>query len=579
MSSSRTADGQEPSVRSKLKSVFNRSAVSAVAAWCRPVRGTLGLACLFGVLATLASLCTPLVTRELVDSAVGGSADLLWKYGLLLAAVILLTRLFSFLYSYLQTKAAAAFQLSLQQTVSRELFSRDYASLRPYHSGELVNRLFSDAAVVKNGVTSVLPTLLRTAVSFIGAAVLLTAMDWRFVPVMLACSLLWAGLSAAFRRPMKQRHKRMQKEEDLLHAVSQETLENIRVVKAGRSEGKTLGLIRRHAEELRNAQMSNGLLAVFMKTGIAGVMDLSWLLCYVWGCVKIFRGEFTYGSLAALISLVGRIQNPVANAANLLGQLYGIAASAERLQEVLDLPEDRDLGTLEDFQRITLDHVSFRYEDKSPEVLRDACGEIRKGDRIALTGRSGEGKTSLFQLLLGIYRPTSGSVVFSDGSQSLPASRGTRSLFSYVPQGNTLFSGTLRDNLTLFSAQASETVPDEEIFTALRIACIDDLAEEIGLDAVLGENGIGLSEGQAQRVAVARALLSRAPVLLLDEATSALDDATEAKLLKNIAELSSRGQRELTVIIVTHRHAAEKICTRRWRIGEGRLFTDPEEQG
>ena len=567
----RRTEAEEDSGRKKLKAVFSTTAFSAIHAWCRPVRRAVMTICLMNVLSALVILAVPLTTRELVDSAVGGATDRMWVYGLCLALCIVLGRVFFFLGSDMQNKTAAAFQAQMQRLVARELLSGDYAKIRLFHSGELVNRLFSDVTVIKTGLTEVLPSLLRTAVAFVGAAVILSAMDWRFVPVMLVGSAAWAGLTALFRKPMKTRHKRMQEAEDALHAVSQETLENIRVVKASGSEERALNLIGEETEGMRNAQIRNGKLAVFMKNGIGGVMDLSWLLCYLWGCIKIFRGEFTYGNLAAMIPLVGRIQNPVANAANMMGQIYGITASAERLQEILQLPEDEDLGGLEDFDRIVLKDVCFRYEDGIAEVLRGVNGEIRKGDFIALTGASGEGKTSLFQLLLGIYKPDRGSVSFVQGERTVPASKGIRKLFAYVPQGNSLFSGSLRDNLLMFTDRATE----EEIHEALRVACVGDLAEEIGLEAVLGERGVGLSEGQAQRVAIARAILSKAPILLLDEATSALDEETEARLLENIAGL--RAGKQQTVLIVTHRPAALQICDRQWRIEQGQINEFPSK--
>ena len=188
-------------------------------------------------------------------------------------------------------------------------------------------------------------------------------------------------------------------------------------------------------------------------------------------------------------------------------------------------------------------------------------------DFAALTGISGGGKTSLFQLLLGIYRPTGGQVLFVSGDQETAACRGTRNLFAYVPQGNTLFSGTLRENLTMFTDHASE----EDIERAVRAACLEDVVRENGLDAVLGERGVGLSEGQAQRVAVARALLSGAPILLLDEATSALDETTEARMLRNIAAMRGESGREVTCIIVTHRPAALAICDYELRIADGKM--------
>ncbi len=277
---------------------------------------------------------------------------------------------------------------------------------------------------------------------------------------------------------------------------------------------------------------------------------------------QIFHGTFTYGSLAALIQLIGRIQGPIANAVNLIIQIYGVTASAERLLEVIGLP-DEEIGTkLEDFDEIRLEKVNFQYEESREDVLTDIDGTIRKGDFVALTGISGGGKTSLFQLLLSLYKPVSGKVLFVSKGKEIPAAKGTRSLFAYVPQGNTLMSGTLRDNLTMFTDHATK----EAIDVAVHAACLDDLVAEIGMDAKLGERGVGLSEGQAQRVAIARALLSNAPILLLDEATSALDEQTEAKLLENIDAM-----RDKTVIIVTHCKAALAICDYTLHIENGRM--------
>ena len=239
-----------------------------------------------------------------------------------------------------------------------------------------------------------------------------------------------------------------------------------------------------------------------------------------------------------------------------------MVASAERLEDVIGLPDERMGGEIGRFESVRFDDVSFQYDDGVSEVLLNVNFTVKKGDFVALTGISGGGKTSLFQLLLGIYRPTSGSVMFSDGVKSVAAGRGTRPLFAYVPQGNTIFSGTLRENLCRFCDNPTE----EAISDAVKTACIDDLVNEIGMDAILGERGVGLSEGQLQRVAVARALLSGAPVLLLDEATSALDEKTEARMLSNLRSLSGK-----TCILVTHRPAALRICDYRLHVDGGRV--------
>ena len=546
----------------KVKSIIRTSALRSIARWSKPVHTSVFLISLISVVTSLFALGVTLVTKELIDGATGGDSGALWLYGGLLVGLIAAERLLSVWSASLRNRASATLQKHMQGMVTDAILGKEYASLKGYHSGELVNRVFSDVSVVKNGVLSMLPSLLRTAVSFVGAAVILITMDWRFLPVLIVCAVLGVAITLAFRGPMKRRHKRMQQAEDALHASTQETIENIRVVKASVSEERAMDAMDTRREKLSDEQLRNGKLSILMNQGMGAMFDISWLLCNLWGCLKIYQGTFTYGSLAALIQLVGRIQAPIANAVQLVSQVYGVIASAERLEEVIGLPDEQQGETLDRFDEIRLENVCFQYDDGMDDVLLDVNAVIRSGDFVALTGISGGGKTSLFQLLLGIYRPTSGAVVFRSGEKRVAACRGTRSLFAYVPQGNTLMSGTLRDNLTMFTDHASE----EELRAAISAACLEDVVAEVGLDVKLGERGVGLSEGQAQRVAVARALLSGAPILLLDESTSALDEATEAKLLENVSAM-----RDKTVMIVTHRRAALTICDYTLCIADGRM--------
>ena len=425
-----------------------------------------------------------------------------------------------------------------------------------------MNRVFSDASVVKNGVLGILPNIISTFISFIGAATILIVLDWRFV-ILLACAgLVGLIIVLLFRKPMKERHKRMQKAEDGLHSVIQETFENIRLIKASVSEKRILRQIDRRQEIMEKEQIRQGKFSAIMNNSMGLMFDFSWLFCMLWGCAAIFRGEMTYGSLAAMIQLIGRVQGPIASAVSIVGDAYRVISSAERLMELTELPSEDPGEILLDFDEVVLEDVSFRYDDGTENVLDSVNGRIHKGDFVALTGMSGGGKTSLFYLLLGIYSPNTGKVFFCSNTKETAVCCGTRNLFAYVPQGNTLFSGTLRENLTMFTDETTE----DEIGEAIQIACIDDLIDEIGLDAEIGERGAGLSEGQAQRVAVARALLTKAPILLLDESTSALDEETEARMLRNLSKMHDK-----TCLIVTHRQAALTICDYRLQISDGRM--------
>ena len=555
----------------KIKNIFKSPAGAAVLRWSKCIHIKVFFICLLSMTSTLLSLFVTLATKGLIDGAISSKTNALWYYGFILFILILGQRMISLIIALVRIKASTTLQYSLQGMLSEKVLTRDYASLRSFHSGELVNRVFSDMSVVKNGVTEVLPRFLSIAVSFFGAAIILVSMDWRFVILLIIGGISGLALIIIFRQPMKRRHKRMQEAEGALHASIQETFENIRLIKASVSEQRSIFQINRNQKKLKEEQIRQGRFSTMMNHSMGVVFDMSYFFCMIWGCINIFRGNMTYGSLAAMIQLIGRIQGPIANAVNLAASAYGVISSAERLQEITDLPSDEDDDTISFFDSICIENVCFRYPDGNEDVLQNLDCQIQNGDFVALTGISGGGKTSLFQLLLGIYKPTSGKVYFlSDNGDSrlkqntaiVSAGKGTRNLFAYVPQGNTLFSGSLRDNLTMFTDHAS----DEEISIAVKTACIDELVADIGLDATLGERGLGLSEGQAQRVAIARALLSGAPILLLDESTSALDEETEAKLLANISAM-----REKTCIIVTHRKAAISICDYQLHIADGKM--------
>lgn len=623
----------------KFLSIFRSPAAVDLARWSKCIHASILLICILNACNAGCSLCVTLATKGLIDGAVSSHAGALWRYGLVLVLLILLQRILTVATSLVRTISSSKLQRSLQSMLTEGILSKEYARLKGYHSGELVNRVFSDVHVIRDGIMNILPNLISMTVGFVGAAAILISMDWRFVILLVVGGIFGLAIIVLFKGPMKARHRRMQEAEGALHASTQETLENIRLIKASVSEERAARQIGLRRDRLQGEQVRQGRFSAAMNNSLGLVFNLSWLFCMLWGCVNIYHGRMTYGSLAAMIQLIGRIQSPIASAAGLAAQTYGVISSGERLQELMNLPAEIEGEALDDFDSIRLDHVSFRYDDGIEDVLQDISCTVRRGDFVALTGISGGGKTSLFQLLLGIYKPTKGQVLFcrsgqpqkpgkesagktgtnadtvfaactpadnntaaipvsvsaknknvgctsADGNADsntgtnensnagsttstetaevcVPATRGTRHLFAYVPQGNTLFSGTLYDNLTMFTDKADR----DEIMAAARAACIDTLVDEIGLGAVLGERGIGLSEGQAQRVAIARALLSKAPILLLDESTSALDEETEAKLLANISTM-----RDKTCFIVTHRRAALAICDYRLHIKDGEMM-------
>ena len=440
----------------KVKSIFRSPGIAAVLRWSECVHFKVVMICLLTVVATVASLCFTLATKGLVDGAVSSNYNELVKYAVMLVAIILAQHVLSAIRAWFRIHASAELQESLQGMLVKEILSKEYGGLKGYHSGELVNRVFSDMGVIKNGIMSILPSLIGIVVSFVGAAGILIAMDWHFVILMLAGGVLGLVLVILFRGPMKARHKRMQEAEGALHSSTQETFVNIRLIKSSLSEPRAMRRIGADQKHLCEEQVRQGMFSFRMNDSIGLVFDFSWLFCMLWGCMNIYHGNLTYGALAAMLQLIGRIQSPIANSVSIASQLYGVSSSAERLLELTELPAEEEGEVLHSFDEIVMDDITFKYDDGIEEVLQHVNWTIHRGDFMALTGISGGGKTSLFQLLLGIYKPTKGQMLFRDGDKVVPASRGTRALFAYVPQGNTLFSGTLRDNLTMFTDSATE---------------------------------------------------------------------------------------------------------------------------
>ena len=548
-------------LKEKLYRLFHSPAAGDLWRWSKPCRRSILKICVLKCLLSCCSLLIPLATKGLIDGAAARDGVRLgWSAAVLILAVLGIRGL-SLGLSVLSIRANTMMQKSLRSMVLEELLKKQYSNLSVFHSGEMVSRMLSDVQVVKNGMLEILPDLVSMTVSFFGAAILLIRMDWRFAVLLIAGGLLGLSLIVVLEAPMKNRHAAVQEAEAKYHATLQETLENLLLVKASGSEKRMERQVGKKQEQLTAAQLKKGYFHAAMNHGINLTFQLSWLLCLLWGSLGIYRSTITYGMLAAMLQLVNQVQGPISGVAGLAGKAYAAVSSAERVRELLALPEEphRVHGEMEGgaLKELRLENVQFGYERDAQPVLQQVSCTIRAGEFVAVTGISGEGKTTLFRLLLGVYQPDGGSLTvrlhFPDQDRDVPIGPDTRSLFAYIPQGNTLFSGTLRENIAMFAEDAQE----HEILEAARVACIGELIETLpdGLDTMLGERGVGVSEGQAQRIAIARAILTKAPVLLMDESTSALDEQTEARLLENLSRLPGR-----TCLIVTHRKAALEIC-------------------
>lgn len=506
-----------------------------------------------------------LLMRDLIDAAVDGNRGGIIHSGILLAMVILTQFIIRISCNILSEDVQARMESRLRADILACLMRREYSALGDYHSGELLNRMFSDVSVVVSGVISIVPTAANNLVRIVFAAGVLLSLDWRFGIFFIAAGLFVFAATRFFRPKMKKLHTRVQVCEGAVRSFLQETVENLLAVRIFSAEHKMLSRNEENQTGMYKARMKRSAFSVAANAGLGLAFGAGYIFALMWGAAGIYGGTMSYGTLTAVLQLVNQIQSPFAGLSSLFPRYFSMCASAERIIALEKLPEEKlaeKLLAAEDFRKIILENVSFSYGEN--HVLKNVGIEVEKGDFVSLTGISGGGKSTLFLLLLGAYSPDSGSVSFLSDGGSFSAGRETRPLFAYVPQGNLLFSGTIYENISFLNDNAGE----DEVRGAAEIACAMEFIDALpdGMNTRVGENGFGLSEGQAQRIAVARAILGGAPILLLDEATSALDEQTEARLLKNISALDGK-----TVIIVTHRPAALKICTKHLLLKDGNI--------
>lgn len=549
----------------KLKNAIKSPGLGLLLRSARGEGRSLMLLSLFSVVNALLGLATTLLMKALVDAAVAGNAEGIRRAALLLAGDFLLLLGLGYLRKMTDVRARAGLLQRMRKQALEQLLQKQYGALQGYHSGALVNHLFSDIRIVADGILGILPPLFFLSVQLLGACVILYRMSPGFMAILLAAGAIGSAVAFLLRNTLKSFHKENQRAEDRLLSRVQEIFANLRVIKASGSEARMQREADACQQDYTETRIRHGRVTGLVGVGLGLIFRASWFYALIWGCLGISRGELTYGGLTAILQLVGQIQSPFEGLISLFSSLYGAVSSAERLLALYALPrEDRDTATLRaagEFRSLALEDVCFAYDRET--VLSGVTLSVSAGDTVAVMGPSGFGKTTLFLLLLGIYTPASGTVSIRTDAEAYPHT--LRTLYAYVPQGNALFSGTLRENIALF---CPDTPKDETIWRAAETACIADFirAQEKGLDTVIGEKGLGLSEGQAQRVAIARALLTDRPVLLLDEATSALDEETEARLLRNIAGLKGK-----TCLIVTHRRAALAICTRQLTLRDGKI--------
>lgn len=501
----------------------------------------------------LFSVWFALGTRQVINTAVSGERGLFLRACGMQAIIIFGILATLFLQRYLNARLAEELDRDWKKDLLHKLLHGDYAAVSAYHSGELLNRMNNDVRTVDEGVLSILPGLASMITRIAGAAAALLVLEPLFGAGLIASGVVLILFTALARKRLKVLHKQVSESEGRVSGLLQETLEKLLLVQAmdlsDEMERRTdAAMGTRYALQTKRRRVS-----LFANTGVSIVYYLAGFAALLWCASGLLKGQITFGDLTAVTQLVSQLQAPFVNLSGVIPKYTAMIAAAERLME-LDLlgndqneehtlPEDAYEGMI----AIVGENIRFAYDRE--EVLSDVTFSLQKNCFTAITAPSGKGKSTLLKLMLGIFRPDAGNLYLQTNEKNYPLSRNTRQLFAYVPQGNLLFSGTIRENLLVANPNANEAAIREAVFASAMDAYLPQLPK--GLDSVLGESGAGLSEGQAQRLAIARAILGGAPILLLDEATSALDADTELLVLQRLRSLKNR-----TCLAVTHRPAA-----------------------
>ena len=467
-------------------------------------------------------------------------------------------------------------QNRMQQRVLARLLRSEWRGREAMHSGDIINRLEQDVKTVVTFLTETLPSTLSTLAMFVGAFVYLFQMDTWLAVTTVAILPIFILVSRIYIAYMRRYNRKVRDTDSLIQSLLTETMQHRMLVKTMEADGQMLERLDNTQQTLRQWVRKRTAFSVASNFFLNLGFSIGFLVAFLWGALRLYAGTLTFGGMTAFLQLVNRIQGPARDLAKLVPAFVSVFTAAERLMELEDIPEEQQGEPCMVMAPcgVRFDKVTFNYGAPGQQpALRDFSVDFKPGTCTAVMGETGTGKTTLIRLLLALVKPQEGeiSIYSSETSNTCPTSSTSQTSFSslsplhrcnfvYVPQGNTLLSGTLRENLQLGSPQAT----DHQMREALQMACADFVAElPDGLDTRFSEQGGGLSEGQAQRIAIARALLRPGSIMLLDEATSALDVETEKKVLENILSDHRR-----TVIFVTHRPAVVNYCDQVVTIGQ-----------
>ena len=524
-------------------------------------RGAILVNILLGSLTVGLNLLFIFLCKRLVDIATGVEAGSLGPYTVFVLSVVVLRLAVSTINVRVENLTNSKMNFIIRKGLYSNLLYAEWLGKEKRHTGDTVNRLESDVSTVTNVIVSDFPQIFTTLVQLVAAIVFLCTMEWRLAALLVLITPLFILFSRIFVRRLREMTRGIRETESEVQSHLQESLQHRMVIQSmeneGRMEDRLDDLQDREYGQIKERTRFN----VIARSMVGAAFSFGYIAAFLWGVYGISKGTLTYGVMTAFLQLVGQVQRPLVNLTRQIPSLIYSSTSIDRLMEMEDAPKEvaGDPVRLAGPAGIRVENLDYRYPDGKRMILKDLTFDFPPLSRTAIVGETGAGKSTLIRLMLALLKPVSGRVALYDEAQEVPASAATRCNLVYVPQGNTLFSGSVRENLRMGNPDATE----DEMKAALETAVADFVFSlPDGLDTRCGEGGSGLSEGQSQRIAIARGLLRPGSILLLDEFSSSLDPETEQKLMDNLTKKAA-GK---TMIFITHRERIAQLCERTCRI-------------